>query len=91
MKKTLLAATLAALTGFAALAPSLAHADRLDDIKQAGVLRVATFDSNPPFGYVDPPATISSGSTSTMPARWPTSSASSSSCNRPTPPTAFRS
>ncbi|MCH7271299.1 MULTISPECIES: ABC transporter substrate-binding protein [Burkholderia] len=54
MKKTLLAATLAALTGFAALAPSLAHADRLDDIKQAGVLRVATFDSNPPFGYVDP-------------------------------------
>ncbi|MDC6131902.1 amino acid ABC transporter substrate-binding protein, partial [Burkholderia gladioli] len=45
MKKTLLAATLAALTGFAALAPSLAHADRLDDIKQAGVLRVATFDS----------------------------------------------
>ncbi len=54
MKKTLLAATLATLTGFAALAPSLAHADRLDDIKQAGVLRVATFDSNPPFGYVDP-------------------------------------
>ena len=32
----------------------VAHADRLDDIKKAGVLRVATFDSNPPFGYVDP-------------------------------------
>jgi polar amino acid transport system substrate-binding protein len=31
-----------------------AHADRLDDIKKAGVLRVATFDSNPPFGFVDP-------------------------------------
>lgn len=30
-----------------------AHADRLDDIKKAGVLRVAAFDSNPPFGYVD--------------------------------------
>jgi len=32
----------------------VAHADRLDDIKSAGVLRVATFDSNPPFGFVDP-------------------------------------
>lgn len=31
-----------------------ARADRLDDIKKAGVLRVATFDSNPPFGFVDP-------------------------------------
>ncbi len=30
-----------------------AQADRLDDIKQAGVLRVAAFDSNPPFGFVD--------------------------------------
>ncbi|CAM2156690.1 polar amino acid transport system substrate-binding protein [Pararobbsia alpina] len=35
-------------------ASSLAHADRIDDIKKAGVLRVATFDSNPPFGFVDP-------------------------------------
>lgn len=31
-----------------------ARADRLDDIRKAGVLRVATFDSNPPFGFVDP-------------------------------------
>ena len=31
-----------------------AHADQLEDIKKAGVLRVATFDSNPPFGSVDP-------------------------------------
>ncbi|MEP9367157.1 ABC transporter substrate-binding protein [Xanthobacter sp. VNH20] len=31
-----------------------AHADQLADIKAAGVLRVATFDSNPPFGSVDP-------------------------------------
>lgn len=31
-----------------------ALADRLDDIKKAGVLRVAAFDSNPPFGYIDP-------------------------------------
>jgi len=30
-----------------------AWADRLDDIKKAGVVRVATFDSNPPWGFVD--------------------------------------
>jgi len=30
-----------------------AYADKLDDIKKAGVLRVAVFDSNPPFGFVD--------------------------------------
>jgi len=49
MKKHLtLAATLTL-----ALFSGLAHADRLDDIKQAGVLKVAAFDSNPPFGYVD--------------------------------------
>lgn len=30
-----------------------AHADRLDEIKKSGVLRVAVFDSNPPFGYID--------------------------------------
>jgi len=48
MKKitALTALTLAVLSG-------LAHADRLDDIKKAGVLRVASFDSNPPFGFVD--------------------------------------
>jgi len=41
----------------AALALSVgaaARADQLQDIKQAGILRVATFDSNPPFGSVDP-------------------------------------
>ncbi|QBC44604.1 transporter substrate-binding domain-containing protein [Iodobacter fluviatilis] len=30
-----------------------ALADKLDDIKKAGVLRVAAFDSNPPFGFVN--------------------------------------
>jgi ABC-type amino acid transport substrate-binding protein len=35
------------------LAVLVALADRLDDIQKAGVLRVAAFDSNPPFGYVD--------------------------------------
>ncbi|MFJ9534746.1 ABC transporter substrate-binding protein [Herbaspirillum sp. NPDC101396] len=35
------------------LLPAAAHADKLDDIKKAGVLRVAAFDGNPPFGYVD--------------------------------------
>lgn len=42
-------ATLVALVTFAAPA----HADRLDDIKRAGVLRVGVFDANPPFGFVD--------------------------------------
>lgn len=37
----------------ASLFSGLAHADRLEDIKKAGVLRVAAFDGNPPFGYVD--------------------------------------
>jgi len=46
--------TIGAVTATLMLAmSSLAHADRLDDIKKAGVLRVATFDSNPPFGFVD--------------------------------------
>lgn len=30
-----------------------AHADKLADIKAAGVVKVATFDANPPFGAVD--------------------------------------
>lgn len=38
-----------ALTG----AVSPVFADRLDDIRKAGVLRVAVFDSNPPFGFLD--------------------------------------
>ncbi|MFC7094434.1 ABC transporter substrate-binding protein [Jeongeupia naejangsanensis] len=36
-----------------ALAAGVAQADKLDDIKKAGVLRVAVFDANPPFGFVD--------------------------------------
>ncbi|WP_035055409.1 ABC transporter substrate-binding protein [Andreprevotia chitinilytica] len=47
MKQTLALAI--ALLG--AATPVLA--DRLDDIKKAGVLRVAAFDSNPPFGFLD--------------------------------------
>ncbi len=43
----------ALLTALLAVASTAAHADRLDDIKKAGVLRVAAFDSNPPFGFVD--------------------------------------
>ena len=31
-----------------------AQADQLADIKAAGVVKVATFDANPPFGSVDP-------------------------------------
>lgn len=50
MKLRLIGAALASL----ALLSGVAHADRLDDIKKAGVLKVAAFDSNPPFGFVDP-------------------------------------
>lgn len=45
----LLAGALAFSTGIAS-----ARADKLEDIRKAGVLKVATFDSNPPFGSVDP-------------------------------------
>jgi polar amino acid transport system substrate-binding protein len=48
MKKTVLVLA-ATLVGVAT--PALA--DRLDDIKKAGVIRVAAFDSNPPFGFLD--------------------------------------
>jgi polar amino acid transport system substrate-binding protein len=44
----------AAVLGLLLTLSGVAHADRLDDIRKAGVLRVATFDSNPPFGFVDP-------------------------------------
>jgi polar amino acid transport system substrate-binding protein len=40
--------------GLLLIVSGVARADRLDDIKKAGVLRVATFDSNAPFGFVDP-------------------------------------
>lgn len=43
-----------ALSLLASLATGVAHADKLDDIQKAGVVRIAVFDSNPPFGYVDP-------------------------------------
>ena len=49
---------LGAFAGAGALAVSAgltsARADQQDDIRKAGVLRVATFDSNPPFGSIDP-------------------------------------
>ncbi|CAM3508223.1 ABC transporter substrate-binding protein [Paracidovorax anthurii] len=41
------------LTALAA-ASTFAWADRLDDVRKAGVVRVAAFDANPPFGQVDP-------------------------------------
>ena len=43
----------ALLTTLLVVTSHCAYADRLDDIKRAGVLRVAAFDSNPPFGFVD--------------------------------------
>lgn len=44
----------AAAAGAAVLASTPALADRLQDIQKAGVLRVAAFDANPPFGFADP-------------------------------------
>lgn len=38
----------------AGLVPQFARADQLDDIRKAGVIKVAVFDSNPPFGTLDP-------------------------------------
>ncbi|HZZ13682.1 MAG TPA: ABC transporter substrate-binding protein [Paraburkholderia sp.] len=43
----------AMIAGSLLIMSTAAHADRLDDIRKAGVLRVAAFDSNPPFGFVD--------------------------------------
>lgn len=47
MKKSLVAAVALSLLS------TMALADRVDDIKKAGVLRAAVFDSNPPFGFLD--------------------------------------
>lgn len=43
----------AVVTAALALTSVVAQADRLDDIRRSGELRVATFDGNPPFGFVD--------------------------------------
>ncbi|WP_394804076.1 ABC transporter substrate-binding protein [Atlantibacter hermannii] len=41
------------MVAFGGVAASSAQADQLADIKKAGVVKVATFDANPPFGSVD--------------------------------------
>ncbi|MDE9446681.1 ABC transporter substrate-binding protein [Xenorhabdus bovienii] len=46
-------AAVALLTSLA-LVSGAAKADKLDDIKKAGTVRIAVFDSNPPFGFIDP-------------------------------------
>ncbi|MFD0709475.1 ABC transporter substrate-binding protein [Photorhabdus akhurstii] len=51
MKSRILITTL--LAGLA-LVTGAAKADKLDDIKKAGTVRIAVFDSNPPFGFIDP-------------------------------------
>ncbi|MCT8343772.1 MULTISPECIES: ABC transporter substrate-binding protein [Photorhabdus] len=48
--RVLITALLAGLT----LVTGAAKADKLDDIKKAGTVRIAVFDSNPPFGFIDP-------------------------------------
>ncbi|QPT39189.1 Sulfate starvation-induced protein 7 [Oligella ureolytica] len=52
MKNKLTKLVVASSFLFAALS-GVAQADRLEDIKKSGELRVASFDSNPPFGFVD--------------------------------------
>lgn len=44
--------TIATLIG-ALFTANIAHADRLDDIEKRGEIKIAVFDSNPPFGFVD--------------------------------------
>ncbi|MBS9438943.1 amino acid ABC transporter substrate-binding protein [Photorhabdus noenieputensis] len=48
--RVLITALLAGLT----LVTGAAKADKLDDIKKVGAVRIAVFDSNPPFGFIDP-------------------------------------
>lgn len=49
-EKTILALGVMLATSFLSIQ---AQADQLADIKAAGVVKVATFDANPPFGSVD--------------------------------------
>lgn len=49
-KNKIASLVLLALSGLTA---TVAQADQLADIQKAGVVRVATFDANPPFGSVD--------------------------------------
>ena len=46
-------AAIGAVLAMAVLHAPVARADRLDDIRRAGVLRVGVFDANPPFGAAD--------------------------------------
>ena len=48
------ATRLALLAATLTLGAGAVWADKLDDVKKAGVLRAAAFDANPPFGYVNP-------------------------------------
>ena len=51
MKNKVIALTL--LAGLISVSGAV-QADKLDDIQKAGVVKIAVFDSNPPFGFVDP-------------------------------------
>lgn len=50
MKKSILLASLFTLINI--IMPT-AQADKLDDIKKAGVIKIAVFDANPPFGFIN--------------------------------------
>lgn len=53
MKNKFLKLAVMASAVFMTTLSGAALADRLEEIKDKGVLRVAAFDSNPPFGFVD--------------------------------------
>jgi polar amino acid transport system substrate-binding protein len=54
LRRACVAAALALAAPLAALAPQAAHADALDSIAKAGVLKVAVPEDYPPFGSVGP-------------------------------------
>ncbi|MFT4090485.1 MAG: ABC transporter substrate-binding protein [Asticcacaulis sp.] len=61
LRRSLLGVGLLCVMGLAACSGKPAQTDRLEAIREAGVLRVAAFDSNPPFGFVDAQSKAISG------------------------------
>ncbi|MGL9734641.1 MAG: ABC transporter substrate-binding protein [Symbiopectobacterium sp.] len=51
MKKQVVALTL--LASLISVS-GIARAEKLDDIQKAGIVKIAVFDNNPPFGFIDP-------------------------------------
>ncbi len=54
LRRLAAAAAIALPATLAAFLPGAAAADELSDIRKAGVVNITVFDSNPPFGSIDP-------------------------------------